>query len=274
MTRLDNPLVVPELSKFNVELNGTPQPLTGRALQRLETGTDRALGATAWQVAHELEGTLVMIGILPTVREQDLTLANISPLNRYYALNDQVLQVARAGGRIRLDISGREHLRLTHDDVMLEAATTSFQVHLQAPADEAVRYYNAAQILSAPWWRWRPIRRSCSRSSSGTRPASRCSSRPSDWRRSAHRRDAARDLRFRLPAGQRRSSATARTSTAIRCCCRSSSRTGRTATAPPAPAQRHHLALESDADRLRRSSHAAPARGAPRDACRARASWT
>jgi hypothetical protein len=33
---------------------------------------------------------------------------------------------------------------------MLEAATTSFQVHLQAPADEAVRYFNAAQILSAP----------------------------------------------------------------------------------------------------------------------------
>ena len=33
---------------------------------------------------------------------------------------------------------------------MLEAATTSFQVHLQAPAEDAVRYFNAAQILSAP----------------------------------------------------------------------------------------------------------------------------
>ena len=90
-----------------------------------------------------------MIGILPTVRQQDLTLANISPLNRYYALNDQVLKLRR-GRPLRLDISGRDHLALTHDDVMLEAATTSFQVHLQAPADEAVRYFNAAQILSAP----------------------------------------------------------------------------------------------------------------------------
>jgi len=148
LTRLNNPLVVPELSKFNVELNGTPQPLAGQALRRLEeelTGTWRH----CLQVAHELECQLAMIGILPTIRQQDLTLTNISPLNRYYALNDQVLSL-RGGRPVRLDISGRERLALTHADVMLEAATTSFQVHLQAPAEDAVRYFNAAQILSAP----------------------------------------------------------------------------------------------------------------------------
>jgi hypothetical protein len=148
LARLANPLVVPELSKFNVELNGTPRPLVGRALRRLEeelTGTWRH----CIQVAHELEGQLIMIGILPTIRQRDLTLENISPLNRYYALNDQVLK-SREGRPIRLDISGREHLQLTHADVMLEAATTSFQVHLQAPAAEATRYFNASTILSAP----------------------------------------------------------------------------------------------------------------------------
>jgi gamma-glutamyl:cysteine ligase YbdK (ATP-grasp superfamily) len=148
LERLGDPLVVPELSRFNVELNGTPQPLAGQALRRIEqelTVTWRR----CMQVAHELEGQLVMIGILPTVRQQDLTLANISALNRYYALNEQVLRL-RGGRPIRLDVSGRERLQLTHDDVMLEAATTSFQVHLQAPADEAARYYNASLILSAP----------------------------------------------------------------------------------------------------------------------------
>lgn len=150
LARLANPLVVPELSRFNVELNGTPQPLAGRALRLLEEEL-----AGTWRhclhVAHELGAQLVMIGILPTIREQDLTLANISPLNRYYALNEQVLKV-RGGRPLRLDIRGRddERLQLTHADVMLEAATTSFQVHLQAPADEATRYFNAAQILSAP----------------------------------------------------------------------------------------------------------------------------
>lgn len=148
LERLGNPLVVPELSRFNVELNGTPQPLSGQALRRLEhelTGTWRR----CMQVAHELEGQLVMIGILPTIRQQDLTLANISALKRYYALNEQVLRL-RGGRPIRLDIDGRERLQLTHDDVMLEAATTSFQVHLQAPADEAARCYNASLVLSAP----------------------------------------------------------------------------------------------------------------------------
>ena len=148
LTRLSNPLVVPELSKFNIELNGTPQPLAGKGLRRLEEELT-ATWRDCLRVAHELECQLAMIGILPTIRQQDLTLANISPLNRYHALNDQVLRL-RQGRPLRLDISGPDHLALSHDDVMLEAATTSFQVHLQAPASEAVRYFNAAQILSAP----------------------------------------------------------------------------------------------------------------------------
>ena len=62
---------------------------------------------------------------------------------------------------------------------MLEAATTSFQVHLQAPADEAARYFNAAQILSAPMVALSANSPFLFESSSGKKPASRCSSRPS-----------------------------------------------------------------------------------------------
>ena len=148
LQRLASPLVVPELSLFNVELNGTPQPLGGEGLRRLEDELCRTW-RDCMRVAHDIEGQLMMIGILPTIRERDLTLANISPMNRYYALNEQVLR-SRGGRPIRLDIRGREHLQLTHTDVMLEAATTSFQVHLQAPADEIARYLNASMLLSAP----------------------------------------------------------------------------------------------------------------------------
>ena len=148
LARLNNPLVVPELSKFNVELNSTPQPLRAGALRRLEN----ELSAT-WdqclRTAHDIEGTIVAIGTLPTIRERDLCLANMSPLNRYYALNDQVLS-SRGGRPLRINIAGNEQLALEHNDVMLEAAATSFQVHLQAPADQIVRYYNASAILSAP----------------------------------------------------------------------------------------------------------------------------
>ncbi|UCE31824.1 MAG: glutamate--cysteine ligase, partial [Burkholderiales bacterium] len=100
-------------------------------------------------VAHEVQSTLLMIGILPTIRQCDLNLDHISPRNRYFALNEQILR-ARGGRPLRVDIAGREHLRLEHHDVMLEAATTSFQLHLQAPADRIGRYFNASALVSAP----------------------------------------------------------------------------------------------------------------------------
>jgi gamma-glutamyl:cysteine ligase YbdK (ATP-grasp superfamily) len=148
LARLDHPLVVPELSKFNVELNGLPRRPASDGLRQLED----ELTAT-WQhcarTANEIENRLIMIGILPTVRHQDLVLANISQRNRYHALNEQILE--RRGGRpLCVDIHGRSRLRLSQPDVMLEAATTSFQVHLQAPVSEISRYYNASLILSAP----------------------------------------------------------------------------------------------------------------------------
>lgn len=148
LATLGSPLVVPELARFNVELNGTPRALRGGALSAIEA----ELGDT-WRrciaAAHACEGTLVAIGILPTVREDDLCVANMSPSNRYRALNEQVL-AARRGRPIRLDIRGRERLALAHPDVMLEAAATSFQVHLQVPASRAVRYMNASSLLSGP----------------------------------------------------------------------------------------------------------------------------
>jgi gamma-glutamyl:cysteine ligase YbdK (ATP-grasp superfamily) len=145
---MNDPLVVPELAKFNVELNVDPQPLHGRALDELHCGLQQT-----WQdcvrVAATLDTRLVMIGILPSVRQRDLTLANMSAMKRYLALNDQVLRL-RGGKPLTLDIHGREHLSLRHQDVMLESAATSLQLHLKVGMGEAVRYYNAAQIVSAP----------------------------------------------------------------------------------------------------------------------------
>lgn len=145
---LNNPLVVPELSKFNLELNCAPLTLEGDALG----GAYDAL-TEVWAhcnaVAHRLDANLVMIGTLPTIRDEDLSIDNMSPLNRYYALNSEVLRL-RGGRPLRVDILGREHLVSEHRDVMLEAATTSFQVHLKSPANLAHLYYNASIAASAP----------------------------------------------------------------------------------------------------------------------------
>lgn len=145
---LDHPFVVPELARFNVEMNGSAFPLNDRAFHAI--GSE--LGDT-WrrcqQVAHEHNEMLLAIGILPTLTEDDLTLDRMSPGNRYAALNAQVLK-ARGGRPIRLDIRGDDRLNIAHPNVLTEAATTSFQVHFQAPASRAVRLYNASCIASAP----------------------------------------------------------------------------------------------------------------------------
>jgi gamma-glutamyl:cysteine ligase YbdK (ATP-grasp superfamily) len=145
---LDNPLVVPELSRFNLELNCDPLPLEGDALGRALDALTQVLAACN-EVAHRLDANLVMIGTLPTIRNEDLTLANMSPLNRFYALNNEVLRL-RGGRPLRVDILGRGHLVCEHRDVMLEAATTSFQVHIKSPADIAHLYYNASIAASGP----------------------------------------------------------------------------------------------------------------------------
>jgi hypothetical protein len=148
LKRLNNPMVVAELARFNVELNDHPQHLWGSAFSRFEA----SLGAT-WQqclqCAAGMDSGLMMIGILPTLQARELTQENMSDLKRYRALNEQVLRL-REGRPLQLDICGREHLKMAHNSVMLEAATTSFQLHLKVHPRIASRAYNAAMIISAP----------------------------------------------------------------------------------------------------------------------------
>src|SRR5690606_14264848 len=125
LERLDSSLVVPELAKFNFEVNSTPQRLRGDALRRMQAELESTWAACR-AAAAGLDADALMIGILPTVREDELGLVNMSSLKRYRAINDQVLQMRR-GNPLRVSIAGDERLRVTHHDVMLEAATTSFQ---------------------------------------------------------------------------------------------------------------------------------------------------
>ncbi|MCI0505291.1 MAG: glutamate--cysteine ligase [Gammaproteobacteria bacterium] len=142
-----NPTLSPELASFNVEFNYTPRELRGKLLSLTEQEM-----ADQWQkggqAANQLESHLVMIGILPTVDESHLTMQHMSAMNRYRALNEQVLRL-REGRPLKLNIYGADHLQASHSHVMFESATTSFQIHLQVPAQLAVRAYNASIIVSA-----------------------------------------------------------------------------------------------------------------------------
>lgn len=148
INRLSNPLVVHELSRFNVELNSEPHELRGNVLSLMLSDLS-SLWQSCTETAATLETRLVMMGTLPVLDDAHLTMANMSEVKRYRALNEQILKLRR-GLPIRLDISGRDHLQSSHYDVMLEAAATSFQIHLQVKPEHAVRYYNASVLTSAP----------------------------------------------------------------------------------------------------------------------------
>jgi gamma-glutamyl:cysteine ligase YbdK (ATP-grasp superfamily) len=140
--------IVPELARYNLEFNVPPSTIEGRGIEHLI----QSLSQT-WQRcdghAQQLGSSLVAIGLLPTLEESMLSLRSMSTLKRYRALNEQVLRL-RQGRPISLRLEGRESLATDHNDVMLESATTSFQLHLQVPFDQSVRYFNASLIASAP----------------------------------------------------------------------------------------------------------------------------
>jgi len=148
LKKFNNPLASPELASFNIEVNTEPRSLQGHALSAMHQSLNETWSACK-RTASELDADVIMCGILPTVANEDLNLANMSSMKRYQALNRAVLQ-RRQGKPLVLDINGVEHLRVTHRDVMLESAATSFQLHTQVNQSLAVRYYNASIIASAP----------------------------------------------------------------------------------------------------------------------------
>ncbi len=150
LERFNNPLASPELARFNLEFNNVPRNLTTSVFsdfyeEMLTTWSN------AENVAKKLNDptSLLMIGTLPTLKLADLNAQSMSDMKRYRALNDQIM--ARRGGKpVHLYIQGHELLDVRSHNVMLEASTTSFQIHTQVPAQHAHYYYNAALMISAP----------------------------------------------------------------------------------------------------------------------------
>lgn len=141
-------LLSPELAQFNIELNTQPRQLSNTLLSDFETDYRRHW-LFCQTIAKNIGCRLLSIGTLPTLEQHHLTLDNISRMTRYRALNEQVLRQHECEA-FELKISGRESISSTFQHVMLEAASTSLQIHLQVPQPDAVRYYNASILLSAP----------------------------------------------------------------------------------------------------------------------------
>ena len=142
-----DPRVAVELNRFNLELNCSPAPLAGRPFTALagELGVllDR-VGAAAR--AHH--GRIALISVLPTLSQAHLGAGALTGTARYRAL-DRGLRRLRQGP-LQVKISGAEPLELTSENIALEGANCSFQVHLRVAPGDFTRVYNAVQLATAP----------------------------------------------------------------------------------------------------------------------------
>ncbi len=144
----NNPLYTAELAQFNIELNSHPMDIQSKFLSEFEKDFQQHW-SDCQAVAQSINCRILSTGILPTLCSDDLNMDNLSRITRYQALNEQVLK-QRQGRDFQLRIKGREFLENTHQNVMLEAAATSLQIHLQVPLARAHHYYNASLLVSAP----------------------------------------------------------------------------------------------------------------------------
>lgn len=147
LERIEDPRVTSEIGRFNLECNSDPLLFGGDCLRRMDEEISRLIDVVR-DAVNGLGARPVLTGILPTLRKSDLTLDNMVPATRYYALNEALTRLR--GGPYVVYIKGTDELRLTHDSVMLESCNASFQVHFQVGPKEFPRLYNIALAVTAP----------------------------------------------------------------------------------------------------------------------------
>ncbi len=139
--------LVPELDGFNLECNARPCSLAGAPFRTLGAELDSALRESA-RAAARAGARVVTIGLLPTLRLDHLGGCAITRLPRYRAISSGLRSHRDAPFAFR--IAGIETLEVDADDVSPVGATTSLQFHLRVEPHAFARFFNAAQLVTAP----------------------------------------------------------------------------------------------------------------------------
>ena len=147
LAKARDPRLSLELNRFNLECNARPNLLSGTPFQAL--GDEIAdMVRIVSSTASALGGRVAMMGILPTLRDTHLGPAAMTDIARYRALAFGLRRLRRRPFSICID--GEDPLGLSWDDVTLEGANASLQLHLRVEQEKFVDTYNAAQLATAP----------------------------------------------------------------------------------------------------------------------------
>jgi len=142
---LDDPQITLELNRYNLEYNFSPQMIKDSCFAATEKEALAAMEKING-VASQWQGSAVPVGILPTLQQSDTGYHAMTKLARFEALTNELTQLR--GGPFTIAIEGDETIQLAMDDVTLEGANTSFQIHLRVPPFEFADLYNSIQLVT------------------------------------------------------------------------------------------------------------------------------
>ncbi|MDX2419046.1 MAG: CBS domain-containing protein [Xanthomonadales bacterium] len=147
LKELDDDRFTHELGLFNIEANLSVQEFQSDCLSRMEAEAQEVY-AKAREAAHKCDSEIALVGILPTLTKNNLGLDSMVPIPRYHALNEAFM--ALRGHDLQFTINGIDQLIVKHDNLMMEACNTSFQVHFQVSPEDFAHLYNIAQVVTGP----------------------------------------------------------------------------------------------------------------------------
>ena len=147
LSDIDDPHFTTEIAVFNLEINLDPVELKNNAFSLVEDQL-KDLMKKAMMTAKKYDNKIILTGILPTISKKELEFKYMTPLQRYWMLNDMLKELR--GTNFRLHLRGVDELFIKHDSVMFEGCNTSFQLHLQIAPNDFISSYNWAQAISGP----------------------------------------------------------------------------------------------------------------------------
>lgn len=147
LDQIDDEHFTTEIGVFNLEINLDPLELKGKCFSKLQNQLKNLL-EKADKVAEKRHSKIVLSGILPTLSLKHIKLDYMTPIQRYFILNDAIKESRKQN--FNFHIKGVDEINLLNDSVMLEACNTSFQMHLQIHPDDFINSYNWAQAISGP----------------------------------------------------------------------------------------------------------------------------
>lgn len=141
-----NPLITPELNRYNIEYNSSPVIDHTDPLTQLHKEIKNALQDID-AVAKHHGARQAAIGILPTLTPNDFGLQNMTDIPRYRALMQQLKHSGT--GEFQIHIDGTPPFKHSASDVTFEGANTSYQVHYRVAPHRFADLYNAL-LLATP----------------------------------------------------------------------------------------------------------------------------